>query len=105
VKEYVIRRLKRLGLDDEREERLWRVILHVVDQNDGRRELAYYGRLAASIADPALVEALEARVSSSDPVLAFRASVMLDRVVQRQSESAHSPQTTRRKGDGAPIIS
>jgi hypothetical protein len=83
IKENLTRWLKRLPLTPDQEERLRGAVLNIVDHPDGRREVRYYGRLAARVANPALVSALEERASSGNPATVSCARLILATIRQR----------------------
>ena len=76
VKAELIRRLKRLPLSSEIEERLRAVVLDVARGRD-RREYRAYCRLARKVASPELHAQMETLVAAGDPAVRRRARWML----------------------------
>lgn len=80
IKADLCNQLKRLSLSEQDRERLRRVILGVVeDHRPGiRRETRHFGRLAAAVADGALIAELAAQIRSGIPPQSRRAWLILD---------------------------
>ena len=83
VKAELIRRLKRLPLPPEIEERLRAVVLDVARGRD-RREYRAYCRLARKVASPELNAQLEMLLAAEDPAVRRRARWMLAAIEQTE---------------------
>lgn len=83
-----IRYLKHLGLSNDTEERLRRVVLNAVDGRD-RREFRHYCKLARKVDAPELRAALRERMTDNDPNVRRRSGWMLAACEQKNERSAH----------------
>jgi hypothetical protein len=87
LKQVFLTRIKRSQLDAGTTRRLQAVLLDAVERR-GTREFKYYCRLAATIADPRVVSALEVALSRPDAAVANRAKVMLEAIRQKSERRA-----------------
>ncbi len=82
-----IRYLKHLGLSNDTEERLRRVVLNAVDGRDRRDR--HYCKLARKVDAPELRAALRERMTGNDPNVRRRAAWMLAACEQKNERSRH----------------
>jgi hypothetical protein len=76
IKETILHRLKRSPLTKDQQSRLAELIVRSVD-GGGQREFKGYSRLARRIHPPAMLEAVNARLSSPSPEVVPRAKAVL----------------------------
>jgi len=77
IKEWISTFVRRLPLDDSQQQRLRRVVLHIVETRDGR-EFRFFCRLARRVADDELRHELQKLLQHEDRDIRRRATWMLN---------------------------